>query len=399
MIEMHDALARILDSTDALEKTKVPLREAYGRVLREDVYADSDIPPFHKAAMDGYALRSVDLMHTPALLEVADSIQAGDTSKTSVDEGNCVKIMTGAPVPKGADAVVMREETQIEPDGKIRFTVSCTPGQNICKAGEDVRRGELVLRSGSIIRAPEIAILAAVGKHTPAVTRAPEVALVATGNEIVEPDQALSDGMIRNSNGPMLYALMHALGCEVDYFGIVGDDEKSLLRAITAGMNKDVLLLSGGVSMGDYDFVPELVEKIGARIIFHKVRVKPGKPLLFARKGRCSIFGIPGNPVSNFTTFNLFIKPALRKLMGQADCGPEFYDGVLEEDFQNTSSRVHVVPSMHTIERGCVRVSPFMLNGSADIIGCSRSSCLAVFFEGKSLVKRGERIKIVPLTE
>ncbi len=399
MIELHDALARILDSTETLEKTKIPLRAAYNRVLGEDVYADSDIPPFNKAAMDGYALRSDDLVHVPALLNVAESIQAGDISKTPVDEGTCVKIMTGAPVPTGADAVVMREETRIEPDGKIRFTVSCTPGQNICTAGEDVRRGELVLRSGSIIRGPEIAILAAVGKTTPTVTRAPEVALVTTGNEIVEPDKTPSDGMIRNSNGPMLYTLMRALGCEVDYFGIAGDNEESLLRAISAGVHKDVLLLSGGVSMGDYDFVPELVEKIGARIIFHKVRVKPGKPLLFARKGRCSIFGIPGNPVSNFTTFNLFIKPAVRKLMGWADCGPEFWQGVVEEDFQNTSSRVQVVPSVHTIERGCVRVFPLRLNGSADIIGCSRSSCLAIFFEAKSLVKKGDRIKIIPLTE
>lgn len=399
MIEWHDALAMILDNTDTLEKMKTPLLAAYNRVLAEDVRADSDIPPFNKAAMDGYALRSEDLAQVPALLEVADSIQAGDTSKNPVDKGTCVKIMTGAPVPTGADAVVMREETRKEPDGKIRFTDSCRAGQNICTAGEDVKKGELVLRSGSLIQGPEIAILAAVGKHTPIVTRAPKVALVTTGNEIVEPDQTPPHGMIRNSNGPMLYTLMRALGCEVDYFGIAGDDEESLLRAISAGVQKDVLLLSGGVSMGDYDLVPKLVEKIGARIVFHRVRVKPGKPLLFARKGMCSIFGIPGNPVSNFTTFNLFVKPAVRKLMGWVECGPEICDGVIEEDFHNTSSRVHIVPSVHAIERGCVRVFPLRLNGSADIIGCSRSSCLTIFFEAKSLVRSGDRVKIILLTE
>ncbi len=395
MIELQDALERILDNTEMLEKTKIPLRSVYNRVLGEDVYADSDIPPFNKAAMDGYALRSDDLARVPALLDVVDSIQAGDSSHTRVSEGTCVKIMTGAPVPAGADAVVMREQTQEQPGGKIRFPVTCKEGQNICQAGEDVKKGELVLRSGTLIKGPEIAILASIGKHTPSVVRAPEVAIVTTGNEIVEPDRTPPRGMIRNSNGPMLYTLMSDLGCEVDYFGIAGDDEESLLRAISAGVEKDILLLSGGVSMGDYDLVPRLVEKIGARIIFHKVRVKPGKPLLFARKGGCSIFGIPGNPVSNFTTFNVFIKPAVRKLMGLTDCGPNFVEGVIEEDFENTSSRVLFVPSIHRFEHGCVYVIPLRLNGSADIVGSSRSSCLAIFFEAKSLVKKGERVKVI----
>lgn len=409
MISMSQAISTVLENVKPLGIIEVKLGSVFGMVLAEDVSSDIDIPPFNKSAMDGYAVVSSSVKKIPVTLRVIASIAAGNIYKGSsfkrnsfgnhCARGECVKIMTGAPVPEGMDAVVMLEETEYRPDGRVKLLKKIEAGQNICVRGEDVKKDEIVLRKGTRILGPEIAILASAGKDTVGVFKKPAVGIVSTGNEIVEPDASLEEGKIRNSNGPMLTGLVKALGCDAEYFGIAGDEEKVLRELMIKGFQKDVLFVSGGVSMGDYDLVPELLKKEGAELLFHRVFVKPGKPLLFAKKDGCSIFGIPGNPVSNFTSFNVFIKPALYKMMGREDYNERFIDAFMEVDFKNMSSRVHIIPSICSIVDGTYHVAPFMLNGSADVNGCSRSNCLLVIDADATEVKKGEKVKILPVDE
>jgi molybdopterin molybdotransferase len=395
MISVDKALGIILENVFSLDTVTTGINSAFGRVLAEDIVSDIDIPPFNKSAMDGYAVRASDLSDVPSSLKVIDSISAGSISRKKLQPGTCVKIMTGAPVPEGADAVVMIEDTELVSDASVSFTKKVKPGQNVCTRGEDVTKGTTILRKGTVIKGPEIAVCASVGRVFINVVRTPTVGIVSTGSEIVEPSHPLEVGKIRNSNGPMLESLVKGTGFSAEYLGLVRDNEDELSEVMARGFMKDVLLLSGGVSMGDYDLIPEILEKQGAQVLFHKVRVKPGKPLLFAKKDVCQIFGIPGNPVSNFTTFFMFIKPALFKMMGRSDYLPEFIDAMLATDFANTSKRVLVVPSSCWVERGMFNVTPFMLNGSADIAGCIGANCLSIMEEG--VHKRGERIRVLLL--
>jgi len=396
---MNEALKIIIENIEPLDAVETGIDSAYNKVLAEDIKSDIDIPPFNKSAMDGYAVRSSDLDTVPVALKVIDVIPAGCISTKKIQDRACIKIMTGAPVPSGADSVIIIEDTEKIADGRVLFSKKCEPGQNVCVKGEDIRKGDIVLRKGALIRGAEIAILASVGKTEVSVIRTPSIGIVSTGNEIVEPSQPLQNGKIRNSNGPMLTALGKALGCDVEYLGIAGDEEDELGEVIRKGFQKDILLLSGGVSAGDYDLIPALLQKDHAVILFHKIRVKPGKPLLFARKGKCRIFGIPGNPVSNFTTFQIFIKPAVLRMMGRPDYCLQLTDAVMSVDFHNKSRRVHIVPSHCSVDKGSFYVTPFTLNGSADIIGCSDSNCLAVIEEGTGVIRKGKKVKIVLLNE
>jgi molybdopterin molybdotransferase len=195
----------------------------------------------------------------------------------------------------------------------------------------------------------------------------------------------------------MLYSLVKDAGCRVEYLGISGDSEKQLTQALWRGFEKDVFLISGGVSMGDYDLIPDILQKEGGRVLFHRVRVKPGKPLLFARKDGCRIFGIPGNPVSNLTTFFIFIKPALLKMMGRQDYQHAFLDARITADFSYQSGRIYVVPARCRVQDGDLTVTPFTLNGSADITGCAGMSCLMILPEGEKTIKEKETVKVLPI--
>lgn len=407
MISMSRAINTVLENVKPLSAVEVKLGSVFGMVLAEDVASDIDMPPFNKSAMDGYAVVSAAVKKMPITLRVTARIAAGviykgssfkeESFENNGSDGDCVKIMTGAPVPEGMDAVVMLEDTECRPDGKVKLFKKIEAGQNICVRSEDVRKGEIVLRKGTRILGPEIAILATAGKDTVSVFKKPALGIISTGNEIVEPEVSLEEGKIRNSNGPMLSGLAEALGCDVEYFGIAGDEEKILRKLILRGFKKDMMLLSGGVSMGDYDLVPEMLKKEGAEPLFHGVLVKPGKPLLFAKKDGCSIFGIPGNPVSNFTTFNVFIKPAIYKMMGREDYNARFIDAFMGVDFKNRNSRVHIIPSNCSIVDGRCLVTPFRLNGSADINGCSRSNCFLIIDAGVTEIKKGDRMKVLPM--
>jgi molybdopterin molybdotransferase len=402
---MNEAIAAILSSTGVLETAETELGSVFNSVLAEDVKSDIDIPPFTKSAMDGYALKASLIRDVPVILRAGPIVAAGETLgakqagsyNQTGGEAECIKIMTGAPIPEGLDSVVKVEDTELLPDRGVKFLDKITAGQNICYRGEDVKKGDIVLGKGIRIRGPEIAALASVGKFRPRVYKKPAVGIISTGKELVEPSVQPGDGKIRNSNGPMLTSLAASLGCESEYFGIADDDENVLRKFIQMGFEKDVLLLSGGVSMGDYDLVPDVLKNEGAEIIFHKVFIKPGKPLLFAKKGKCCVFGIPGNPVSNFTTFYAFVKPAIYKMMGRGDFELDFIDGVLTEDFGNSSNRLYLAPSNCSIIDGRYHVTPHLLNGSADITGCANSNCLLMIDKGNSKLKKGETATILLL--
>jgi len=394
MILWDEALRLVLSHTPAPGKEQTELFNSYGLVLSEDVRSDMDIPPFCKAAMDGYAVRATDCGSPPVTLPVRMTLPAGVSPDRELAPGEAAKIMTGAPVPYGADSVVMVEHTRSLEDGKVEILKEVTAGRNICRKGEDVARGETVLKKHTGIGAPEVAILASVGRASVPVFRRPSVSILSTGSEIVEPGKPLAAGKIRNSNGAMLAGMAEALGCEIRYLGIAGDKHEELSHKVEEGLKSDVFLLSGGVSMGEFDLVPEILEKAQARRVFHRVFVKPGKPLLFARSERTIVFGVPGNPVSNFTTFHLFVKPALMKLMGHTECTPKMTEAVSETDFENRSKRVHVVPAFCTLKGAGVYARLFTLNGSADITGCAGANCFCMLEPGRELVNRGDTVRL-----
>ena len=394
MIGLNEALNIVLQEVEPLDIVETPLSDAYGKVLAEDVCSDMDIPPFDKSAMDGYAVCSTDLAKLPVSLPVRATVAAGSVHSGPMGRGECARIMTGAPVPEGFDAVVMFEET-VEKDETVTFTKKVEKGQNICFRGEDVETGDSVLSKGSLIGGPEIAVLASVGHVTCRVHRKPVVSVLPTGSEIVEPDQAPGRGMIRNSNGPMLTGLASSLGADVRYLGIGSDREDVLAELIEEGLSSDMLLISGGVSMGDFDLVPSMLSASGADIKLHRVRIKPGKPLLFAKGDGCIIIGIPGNPVSNFTTFSMFIKPVLYRMMGRLSYEPRFVDARLAHHVHKRGERAHLMPSVYRVEKGAYEVTTLKLNGSADIVGCAGCNCLLFVEEGEQNLHPGDKVPII----
>ncbi|NJO68935.1 MAG: molybdopterin molybdotransferase MoeA [Bacteroidetes bacterium] len=270
-------------------------------------------PPFDKSAMDGFACRREDLENR---LDIIGEIPAGIEYKGSIGQNQCVRIMTGAMVPAGADYVLMKEDAEeIEP-GKILSTRK-KAGENICYKGEDLKPGDIVIPKGTLIQPASIAMLASVGNVYPLVYRQPSVAVVSTGSELVEPWESPSSACIRNSNAYQLMAQLQTMNINARYLGIVADNESKIEETLTGAIESfDVVIISGGVSVGDFDFVPRILSKLGVKALFHGMNVKPGKHLLFGRKGNCSVFGMPGNPVSSFVQFLLLVQPLILKLSG-----------------------------------------------------------------------------------
>ncbi|VAX25442.1 Molybdopterin molybdenumtransferase [hydrothermal vent metagenome] len=314
MIEKEEA-RKIIDETVAptsrTEKTE--LAKSYGRVLAEDVVSDIDIPPFNRVTMDGYAVVSSD---GPGEYEVAEDVPAGKFPEMALKSGKVTKIMTGAPLPDGADAVVQVEKTGGFADvGQMaQINEGVGAGKNFCPKGEDIKKGDLALEPEIVIRPQEVAVLASLGYDPVKVYKLPRIAIVATGDELVEPAEKPEPGQIRNSNGYSTFSQVMAMGVEPVALGIARDNYKSLREKIEEGSKYDFLFISGGISAGDRDFVPEIVKDAGYELLFHKVKIKPGKPVMFgATKDNRYVFGVPGNPVSSMVIFELFIKPAIRK--------------------------------------------------------------------------------------
>lgn len=313
MITFEEALA-IVDNVEVKPVVEqVGLAGAVGRVLAEDLFSDVEMPPFNKAAVDGYACRRAEL---PGPFEVLEVVPAGILPRFQVGQGQCSKIMTGAMVPEGADTMIMVEHTETLPDGKIRFTSDKT-SSNIAWRAEDVKEGQLVLQKGILLRPHHIAILASIGCVKPSVYRRPVIGIISTGDELVEPWQKPELGQIRNSNAHQLMAQAMAIGLPVEYIGIAPDSPEGTRRFITEGFERsDILLLTGGVSMGDFDYVPAVMAELGVEILFKSIAVQPGRPTVFGIKEGKFLFGLPGNPVSSFVQFELLVRQLAFRLMG-----------------------------------------------------------------------------------
>ena len=318
-ISVEEAQRRVLAAIAPLEAERVPLERALGRVLREDVVAPHDVPGADNSAMDGYALRSIDVAtasnDAPVVLRVSGDVPAGTVATERVDEGTAMRIMTGAPVPSGADCVAQVEITDAGREQVCVFR-PLKPGTNIRRRGEDMRAGENVIRSGARIAAGEIGVAASSQNQELIVGRRPVVAFFSTGAELVDVGARVGEGQVVNSNSWSLAALVEESGGVVRRLGIVGDTKEATVRALEAALDADFIVSSGGVSVGAYDFVKDALDDLGAETIFWRVAMKPGKPLLFARLRGKPCFGLPGNPVSCMVSFHLFIAPAIRKAMG-----------------------------------------------------------------------------------
>ncbi len=312
MIPFEEALRTVLDSARRLGTERVDIAYAINRILAEDAKSDMDMPPFNKSAMDGYACRRADLANE---LEVVETIPAGYTPTKSIEPNQCAKIMTGASVPQGADCVVMVEFTENPTDGTVRFVGENT-ADNICIKGEDVKACDVVLSKGTRIRPQHIAVLASVGCAQPVVSKRPRVGILATGDELVQPASRPGPSQIRNSNSFQLSAQVESMGAVAKNYGIAKDTDKAIDKMFKEAVEEnDVVLVSGGVSMGDFDLVPGILSQNNINLLFEKVAIKPGKPTVFGVSENIYCFGLPGNPVSTFVLFELLVKPFLYKLM------------------------------------------------------------------------------------
>ncbi len=316
VIKFDDAFEVVMGSACRLGTERVGVECALNRVLAEDVASDICLPPFNKSAMDGFACRRADLANE---LTVVETIPAGYMPQKTIGQSECAKIMTGSVVPEGADCVIMVEYTESVAENKIRFTGKDT-ADNICLKGEDTKKGDIVLRAGRIIKAQHIAVLASCGCVKPLVSLQPRVGIIATGDELVEPGRKPAAFQIRNSNGPQLAAQVTGAGAIATNYGIAADTEEALNSVVESAIaENDVVILSGGVSVGDYDLVRGILEKNSVELLFERVAVKPGRPTVFGvlnEPARRYCFGLPGNPVSTFIMFELLVKPFLFKMMG-----------------------------------------------------------------------------------
>jgi molybdopterin molybdotransferase len=380
----------VIENAPALRGERVDILASSGRVLLENVCSDINMPPFNRSAVDGFACRRGDLGQE---LTVIETIRAGQAPEKTLGPGQCSRIMTGSPVPEGADCVVMVEDTIDISENRIRFTGNHTK-DNISRFAEDVREGDLVIEAGTMIRPQHIAIMAAVGYVNPLVATRPKVAVISTGDEIVEPQLKPGISQIRNSNGYQLVEQIRKAGALPDYMGIAPDNEKDTLDKILVAMERnDVVLLTGGVSMGTFDFVPSVMEKAGITILFRKIALQPGRPTVFGKKDDKLIFGLPGNPVSSFTLFEVLVKPMLWKMMGVID----FYSILrlpMGTDYERRrSDRMQWLPV--SIRDG--KVFPLEYHGSAHIFSLASADAIAAIPFGVTKLNIGDLIDVRPL--
>ena len=401
-ISVEEALAIVLKATPVLPFEPVPLREAQGWILREDLRADHDYPPFDKSLMDGYALIASDIDTPSRRLEVLETIEAGHDpgGLRRVEPGRASRIMTGAPLPQGADAVLPVEETETEPGGRAFIAHGTVrSGANLARRGDDARAGDRLLEAGEFIGPAEIAVLAACGRTSVKVGGRPRVAVMATGDELVEPDRTPGPGQIRNSNGSLLAALVRRFGVEPVELGIAPDDPEGLRERLKAGLEHDILISSGGVSMGEKDLVTDTLRTLGVTILFDRVAIRPGKPFTFGMKGRTLVFACPGNPVSTYVIVQLFARAALRRMSGFREPSPSALRGRLESEVRQRGGRTAYYQARAEWREGHYAVSILPSSGSADFVSCARGNALARIPAEAATLAAGAEVDLILLDD
>jgi len=404
MFTVDQALDAIISEVANPVAARVPLGESLGLVLAEDIDSDIDSPPFDKALMDGYAVRAADVKSGRAELRFLEEVMAGQVPTRTIESGWATRIMTGAPLPAGADAVVRVEDTEFrESEGPAVVAIKGAPvtvGQSIMRQGTSTQRGQRVLHSGAKLRPQEVGTLAESGRDQVAVYPRPRVAILATGDELVPVGDIPQPGQIRNSNESMLAAQIQRAGGEPVPLGIARDERAHLRTRIEAGLACDLLLLSGGVSAGKLDLVPSELQDAGVRQVFHKVQVKPGKPLWFGvseRPGedtntiqeRCYVFGLPGNPVSSMVCSEIFVRTALRRLLGIEPQRPKAVSARLDHEHRHQGNRPTYHPAHLEAGLSGRTVSIVPWHGSSDLRATTAANCMAYFPAGEALYSAG----------
>ncbi len=386
MILFEEAQKIVNEVPVRTEVETVPLDKAGERILAQDIISSINMPPFNKSAMDGYAVISDDPSEK---FRVIETIPAGKLPQKKVHRGECAKVMTGGIVPDAADRVIMREMTE-EKDGYM-FVTARETNKNVCIAGEDIKKGDRVLAKGIKIRPQEVGLIASMGLNKVTVYKKPRIGLISTGSELVPPGKRINQSQIYDSNSYSLSAQIKRTGVRLVDRRMVLDDPDKIKKAIRDFMERcDVLLVSGGVSMGDFDYVPYVLKKLGFTLHFEKVAIKPGKPTVFGTKGNQTVFGVPGNPVSTFVVFELFIRPFLLRLMGHT-YEPLLISGVLKESIQRRKTgRAFFIPVEY--REGAIKELPY--HGSAHMHALTRANALLCIPKGVKELRKGKKVHV-----
>jgi len=400
MIPVSEAVEIVLKETPTLGTASVSTIAALNRVLGEDIVADTDLPPFDRSQMDGYAVRADDIQQAPATLRVVGESIAGKGWHLEMKAGEAVRIMTGAPVPTGADAVQQVELTRNDNQQTVEILEAAKAGKSIVRQGTEIRSGQTILQAGETVNAAMVAVLASFGYDKVKVGVKPRVAVLATGSELVAVNETPGRDQIRDSNNYSLAAYAELAGAHVELLPLAGDDLNLLKKQIgSAAECADVVVTSGGVSMGVYDFTKAALKELGAEIFFEKVALRPGKPTVFGRlPGGALVFGLPGNPVSVAVTFNLFTRPSLLRMQNATQVFMEQHTAVLGRSLKGSTDRESYLPAQLSSDAsGRLIAEPLKWSGSSDFVAFARARALIVLPAGHAPMSEGELVKIVIL--
>lgn len=403
MISVEEAQEAILSRIRPLGRTRVPLVEALGRVLAEDVHASRNIPPWPNSAMDGYAVRSQDVAQAsrerPATLRVVEEVRAGVEAKRTLGPGEAIRIMTGAPIPRGADAVVLVEETEKAGKDEVRIFLAVPSGESVRAAGEDVREGTKVFSAGVRLNPGAVGMLANMGRAGVYVHQRPRVAILSTGDELLDLGETPRAGQIFNSNTYALAAQVLEAGGEPLPLGIARDTGEDLERHLRDGLGADLILTSGGVSVGDFDLVKDTLGGLGSEMHFWRVRMKPGKPMAFGTLGGKPVFGLPGNPVSTMVSFELFVRPSLLKMQGRSRLFRPRVEARLLHPLEKSPERRHYVRAVASRREEGWMVQAIEAQGSNILHSMVWANALVVFPEFETKLAAGAKVQVLLLDE
>jgi molybdopterin molybdotransferase len=389
-LEIVTSVAAEKARPDWMPAEAVPLADSMHRILRETVVSDADSPPFDKAIRDGFAVRFEDVQQVPAVLQVIGESRAGAGAGVAVGPGQCCEIMTGAPLPAGASAVVMVEHSERISPQSVRLLRAVRQNEGLLRQAAEVRSGERLLDSGHSIRLADIGLLAGAGKASIAVSKRPRAAILATGDELVEVAASPRAGQIRNSNSYTLFSQCRSAGADPVLLGIAKDNVDELRERIARGLEYDILLVSGGVSMGKYDLVESVFSEFGVQVFFDKVAMKPGKPTVFGFAGRTFVFGLPGNPISTMVAFHVFVRPVILSLLKVANVEPAMLEATLEAPAKCDPERASLVPAQVRFAGGMYRIATARWKGSSDLFGLSKANALIVIPRREGSLQAGE---------